>query len=274
MTNISLNLSGKIPNELVENLRLTVEVIEDLQISYFLIGATARDLILKFGYGIQTIRATKDIDFGIAVNSWNDYDTLKSAMIATNQFIDDRQPQRLRGIDKQTWIDIVPFGKIESPNGQIAWQATETVMTTHGFKEAFDSSVTVKIADDLNIKIVSLAGFVLLKFIAWSDRKNLKDLQDIFLVMREYLDAGNRERIYGIDNDLLNADFNNDFASSEMLGRDIKILLTEDTKQIMAKIFANSEPIIIPLLRERPFDDEFENRLEIMFERLKIGMFS
>jgi predicted nucleotidyltransferase len=126
----------------------------------------------------------------------------------------------------------------------------------------------------LNIKIVSLAGFVLLKFMAWSDRKNRKDLQDIYLVMREYLNAGNRERLYQKDNDLLGDGFDNDFASAEMLGRDVKLLLTQDTQSIMAKIFDNLEPIIISLLRERPFDDEFENRLEIMFERLKKGVFT
>ena len=28
---------------------------------FFVIGATARDIILKYGYGIETIRATNDI---------------------------------------------------------------------------------------------------------------------------------------------------------------------------------------------------------------------
>jgi predicted nucleotidyltransferase len=272
MTNISLNLSGKIPDDLVKNIRLVVETIEGLQIPYFLIGAMAQRLILQIGYNIRT-RETEDIDFGIAVNSWEDYDKLKLALIATNQFMIDRQPQRLLGKDRKTWIDIVPFGRIELPKGQISWQSTETVMTTYGFTEAFNSALNVKIADDLTIKVVSLSGFVLLKFMAWSDRKNHKDLQDIFLLMREYLDAGNRERLYDEHRDLLTADFDNDFASSEILGRDLSLILTDETSQIIAKIFNNLEPLIIPLLREKPFDDVFEKRLEIMFERLKKGIF-
>jgi hypothetical protein len=65
MTDTSLNLSGKLP--------LTVQfLIEEIanvallqNISFFIVGAFARDLILELTYGIRTQRATTDIDFGI-----------------------------------------------------------------------------------------------------------------------------------------------------------------------------------------------------------------
>ena len=33
---------------------------------FFVVGASARDIVLKFGFGIETIRATNDIDLGSA----------------------------------------------------------------------------------------------------------------------------------------------------------------------------------------------------------------
>src|SRR5438874_121484 len=138
--NISLNLLGKIPNELVTNLHLIAETANSLQIPYFLIGATARIIILEYGYNIKTGRATRDVDFGIAVNNWKDYEIFRDTLISTGYFVTNEQPQRLVGKNKHTWIDLVPFGKIESPKGQISWLPDKAVkMTTHGFSEALTS---------------------------------------------------------------------------------------------------------------------------------------
>lgn len=38
---------------------------------WFVAGATARDWLLQGLYGIETLRATKDVDFGIAVRDWD-----------------------------------------------------------------------------------------------------------------------------------------------------------------------------------------------------------
>jgi predicted nucleotidyltransferase len=275
MTNISLNLSGKIPNELVADLRLIAETVNQLRIPYFLIGATARTLILQYGYNIRPGRATRDIDFGVAVSSWKDYERFRNALIATDSFVADKQPQRLFGKNKHTWIDLVPFGNIESPTGQIAWLPDKEVkMTTHGFSEAFASALEIQIDENFVIKTASLSGLVLLKLIAWDDRKDRRDIQDIFLIMREYLDAGNRERLYDEHRDLINENFDNEFASAEILGRDINRLMTDETRKIIEKVFADLEPIIISLLRENPFDDEFENRVEQLFECLSRGLFN
>jgi predicted nucleotidyltransferase len=59
-----LDLSGKI-DDLTGGLFVAIaSVATSLGIPFFVVGATARDMILSYGYGIQTIRATYDIDFG------------------------------------------------------------------------------------------------------------------------------------------------------------------------------------------------------------------
>jgi predicted nucleotidyltransferase len=49
--------------------------------SYFLAGATAREVILRQVFGRPAWRRTLDIDFGIAVRDWEHFQTLKSALV-------------------------------------------------------------------------------------------------------------------------------------------------------------------------------------------------
>jgi predicted nucleotidyltransferase len=58
-------------------------VASALNCPFFVAGATARDLMLVNVYGLRPGRATRDIDFGIAVESWDEFQGLKERMIAT-----------------------------------------------------------------------------------------------------------------------------------------------------------------------------------------------
>jgi predicted nucleotidyltransferase len=69
-----LDLSGKIDPELVKVLDAVCQVAKHFQIPFFLVGATARDLMLQ-PFGIRPSRATGDTDLAIRVQSWNDYET-------------------------------------------------------------------------------------------------------------------------------------------------------------------------------------------------------
>jgi predicted nucleotidyltransferase len=44
---------------------------------YLLAGATARDLLLKTAYGIDTRRATVDVDLAFLVDSWDEYRAIR-----------------------------------------------------------------------------------------------------------------------------------------------------------------------------------------------------
>lgn len=110
-------------------------------------------------------------------------------------------------------------------------------MSTVGFREAYANAIDVRLADDLVVKVASLAGLALLKIVAWSDRRFERDAQDFGLIMRNYLDAGNRDRLYsehGDCADLLNDEnFDYDKASARVLGRDIARILTEESRLII-----------------------------------------
>lgn len=60
-----LDLSGKIDALIIAIFDAIVTVTRANDIPFFLVGATARDLILHHGYGIAVRRATVDIDLGV-----------------------------------------------------------------------------------------------------------------------------------------------------------------------------------------------------------------
>lgn len=74
MTNVSLDLSSKVPREHVDVIRRVVRTATNLGLTrLFIVGAQARDLILQYAYNIAVRRATNDIDFAIVVESWDQF---------------------------------------------------------------------------------------------------------------------------------------------------------------------------------------------------------
>ena len=71
-----LDLSGKIDALTIAifDAIATITIANDIR--FFLIGATARDLIIHYGYGIAVERATADIDLGVQVSNWTEFDRL------------------------------------------------------------------------------------------------------------------------------------------------------------------------------------------------------
>ena len=145
-------------------------------------------------------------------------------------------------------VDLVPFGGMEEASGQIAWPPDfSVVMSTVGFHEAYDNSIEVRIADDLIVKVASLAGLALMKIVAWDDRRFERDAQDLGLIMRHYLDAGNQDRVYteqGDCFDLLNEEFDYDKASARILGRDLGRLLTDTSRPIVERAFSDEADLL------------------------------
>ena len=62
-----IDLSGKIDSLILEILETIEKVSRSLSMDFFVVGATARDIILECAYGISNLRATQDIDFGVRV---------------------------------------------------------------------------------------------------------------------------------------------------------------------------------------------------------------
>jgi predicted nucleotidyltransferase len=68
---------------IVRVLRTLDPIAREADCAYFVAGATARDLILVNIYGLRPGRATRDIDFGIAVENWDRFALLKERLVET-----------------------------------------------------------------------------------------------------------------------------------------------------------------------------------------------
>ena len=61
---------------------------------YLVIGATARDIVYHYRLGTPVAGATTDIDFGIQVGSWEEFESL-SQMLASEGFARTKSVQDL-----------------------------------------------------------------------------------------------------------------------------------------------------------------------------------
>src|SRR5277367_578051 len=176
-------LSKPIDPSIVRVHRLLDPIARSAECEYFVAGATARDLILVNVHGLSPGRVTRDIDFGIAVENWEQFEFLKERLIATPEFAAyPKVQQRLTYMDQTAGlsipVDLIPFGGIASVDGTIAWPPSrDIIMNVAGFQEALESSFSIEAGDSLTVRVASVPGLVLLKPTAWADRshENTKD---------------------------------------------------------------------------------------------------
>ena len=208
-----------------------IPVFQKLEIKFFVIGATARDIIMEL-HGEKSGRRTQDIDIAIAIDKWEKFSTIEKEIIQLPDFKKDtKQQQRFFYLD-DFQIDIVPYGGIKTADDNIYWPPDQYfAMTVLGFEEAEKDLVKVKIDDTLEIDIVSLAGIFLLKLVAWKDRhyKGNKDADDMGFILQNYLNIHEEraamehyEEVYEIE------DFTTTKAGAALLGIDINNLLTDN----------------------------------------------
>ncbi|WP_299871804.1 hypothetical protein [uncultured Cocleimonas sp.] len=146
MKNTFVNIIGKLPLGLVEIYVDISKHAQALDIDFLVIGAMARDLVLVHGFGSKIERGTKDIDFGINVASWDEFNALKNCLLDAGYKADAKIEHRLHytesneGLDWE--IDIIPFGEIADNQNNIYWPpGQDLVMNVQGFLEALSDAL-------------------------------------------------------------------------------------------------------------------------------------
>lgn len=219
------------------------QVTKQLQIPYFVIGATARDILIEHVHGLETTRATRDIDFAVAVSSWEKFARLKEYLIATGAFKAGKESHRLTfGQDSGAYpLDLVPFDGVER-NGEIAWPpAGDFIMNVAGYTDALDSALNVEIEPGFIVRIVSLPAMVILKILAWNDRPERdKHATDVLLILRTYHQTGQLDRLYDDENIALleKHGYDLELAGAALLGRDAGRDVAKETRAQVIGVFA------------------------------------
>ena len=198
--------SEKIGNPLlIELLRKLTDSFGRMDREFYVIGATARDVIVQQLLDTASTRRTKDLDIAIAIPDWDAFEQIKERLVADGFKKSNDMYQRFYYGAYE--VDIVPYGVVAKEDDNIYWPPEEVVaMSVKGFDEVLSEAITVSIDDEFKVKIASLHGLFLLKLNAWLDRnaKTSKDAEDMSFILSNYfmanLDREIHQEVYDWEN--------------------------------------------------------------------------
>lgn len=211
-----------------------------LKIPWLVTGAAARVILLETVYGLPHGRGTEDVDFGVMVESWDRYRTLVERICQDPDFRQDpKQRQRLQHA-KGGYLDIVPFGGVESENHSIRWPPDDDfIMSVTGFQDAYTDAVQVSVRD-LTVPIVSPIGLMLLKLVAWKERHHIepkRDAADIAYVLRHFSTLLTEKVLFDEHFDAVEAaSYDPDLAASRVLGQKVAKIASKDTREYVREL--------------------------------------
>lgn len=216
-----------------------------------LVGATARDILLTYAHGIAIARGTADIDFALATQNWLAFESVRTSLIETGEFTAARGTMHRLLYKNGVPVDIIPFDGVEGANRHIEWPPEHDVaMNVLGYREALQFAELVRLPGGSVLSVISLPALMLVKLIAWSERGRAapgKDAYDLYLVMQNYLDAGNSQRLSGDAAYLLDDTFDYNRTGAWLLGADARSVLDQPgNEQSITIIIRILEPQVDP----------------------------
>jgi predicted nucleotidyltransferase len=256
MSDSLLDFSQRRELSLHANVLADVEAVAaSIGAQLLIVGAFARDLHLLYRYAIATHRETEDVDVALSLPDWQTYEALRARLIESGNFrTAGAAAQRLRHRSDLP-VDFVPFGPLETPGRKIAWPPRgEFVMDVFGVREALGTAHQIVLPGDVKARVVSLPALALLKIVCWHDRHYQyprKDAHDLNLIIRNYLFAGNEDRLWSkFASWTREEDFDYERAGARMLGYDVRSLLDEDGVErigsILSKQSDQDAPGVLP----------------------------
>lgn len=212
----------------------------DLDIKWMVTGTAGRVMLLEQIYGLPHGRATQDIDLGVMVASWEEYQALVKRIREDKQFRpDQKQKQRLLYRD-DGMLDLVPFGDIETDDRVIHWPPdNDFSMSVIGFREAYADTVNV-ILDGLTVPVVGPVGLMLLKLVAWKERHHAqpkKDAADMAYILRNFATILTEEALF--DEHFIEmeaAGYDLDLAANRVLGQRLGKLATKEAREYVLEL--------------------------------------
>jgi predicted nucleotidyltransferase len=219
-------------------------VAVELGVEYVLIGAGARFLAVekmkKDGRTIPEPRVTLDWDIGAQVENKKALEKIHQAL-CRKKFTETNAWQKFRHKESGLLLDLIPFGGIAS-GGELVIQDSDKLVTTLGFEEALRHCLQVEVSGR-SIPVVDDRGFCILKLVAWHDRKNKRDLKDLWHVIENYDSPENIDRMFEVYSGFAAEGLSQDELIPRLLGRDLASIMNEDTRKLVETVLGKlAEP--------------------------------
>jgi hypothetical protein len=81
-----IDIAEKIPASMVAVFDAIQGAARRENIAYFVVGATARDLMLDLAFQVPVRRVTRDIDIAIRVRDWTEYERFVNCLMSKGEF--------------------------------------------------------------------------------------------------------------------------------------------------------------------------------------------
>lgn len=163
-----------------------------LKIEYCVIGALVPELLL----GVRPPRLTKEADATVILDSLADFERLKERLTEYG-FERTNRPYRLAH-RSGGWVDLLPYSESLAPTGRLEL-TRDLSFNMVGFNRVLPNAIQIAVTSELTVPVAPLPLYVLLKFVAFGDRKEPKDLASVLHCLRNY--AEDEDRRYGLDHE-------------------------------------------------------------------------
>lgn len=238
-----------------------------LKVEFCLIGALVPELLL----GVTPRRLTNDADAIVVLDSLADFEELKERLSIFG-FASTRFPYRLRHRNGG-WVDLLPYSEALVPMGRLNL-AEDLSFNMVGFGLVVPNAIQVSVSPDLTVPVAPIPLYVLLKLVAFGDRKEPKDLGSVAHCLRHY--AEDDERRYGLEHRGEPVPF--EHTCAYLLGQDGRPFhdpsLAAAVGGVLDKFVSPDAPIVSMVAREEgSFPLEEDDRTDIfdLFRWFRVG---
>jgi predicted nucleotidyltransferase len=241
--------------------------LRELGIPFGIIGALVPELLLD----ARPARMTNDADATVVVESLSDFERLKDRLGAYG-FARTSLPHRMRHRDGGL-LDILPFSEALALDGRLQLE-DGFVLNMAGFNQVIPNAISTTIKGCPTLPLAPLPLYVLLKLVAFSDRKEPKDLAGVLHCLEHYLEDD--DRCYGVEHEGEGVPF--EYSCAYLLGADGQPFLDEAVSRAVSMVLdrfsdPDADVVGIAAREKRGFVVEDDDRAEVfqLFRWYRLG---
>lgn len=269
MSSLEFNIQKLREGPMKKTFEALEKSFEEFSIDYYLIGAFARDMWLNHIDILPDRRTTRDIDFSLFINHYNDFKLLKQHLHDFYGFQLEDEPYRITSPD-QIIVDLLPYGGIEEERLVNLEGKYPIKFSVFGNLEVLNHAKVIN-SGDSKFKICTLPGLCILKLISGHEKPDRyqKDINDFYYILVNYFDIANDTLFDEYHEDLINDDFEPKIAAARMLGRQILKILSE-SESLNNRIIALLTKLRGSFTYEEIHDMYKQNQNDQLLEKMKL----
>jgi predicted nucleotidyltransferase len=214
--------------------------LRELGIRFGIIGALVPELLLD----ARPKRMTNDADVTVVVETLAEFETLKGRLAGFG-FSRTRSPHRMQHRSGGL-MDILPFSDSVAPGGRLQLEEG-FVFNMAGFGKVVPHALPTRIDGGPILPLAPLPLYPLLKLVAFSDRKEPKDLAGVYHCLRHYLEDD--ERRYEVEYAGEGVPY--EYTCAYLLGADGQMFLDEPLSAAVARVldrFGDQDASVIDIV--------------------------